>query len=204
MLQTGFIAAGLLLTVMAASIPFFFESTSLYYKLGMDRSWLRTGKVMGLLAAMLMLFQVILVSRFSLLEKAFSLKHLYRAHQTSGKIIAVLVLFHPFFIVAAENFTFFPFEKRYWPEFVGVGLLVLILGIAVGSVWRRGLGFSQKNWQLQHRFGTVTALALVFVHIRFVSESFDSGIPRAGLTIACCAVLLLFSRIYYKRFSHKR
>jgi predicted ferric reductase len=196
----GFIAVGLLFMIMAASVPFLFESPSLYYKLGVDRVWLRTGKVIGLLGAMLIFFQVLFISRLSLLENSFSRKKLYGIHRFNGKIILILVLLHPFFIVAAENFTLFSLEKRYWPEFVGVGLLALILIIVVASVWRVRLGVSHKAWRLQHQWGTMAVFVLLFTHILFVSESFDARIPLAGVTIAGIGVFLLFTRIYYKRF----
>ncbi|MBA3009345.1 MAG: ferric reductase-like transmembrane domain-containing protein [Proteobacteria bacterium] len=200
MFRAIIIAGALLLLVMAACIPFLFESPSLYYKLGMDKTWLRTGKVMGLLAAMLILFQGVLVSRFSFLGRHFSLKRLFDTHGICGRVILVLVLLHPFFIIAAENFTVFSLEKRYWPEFVGVGLLILIIWIAGGAIWRIRLGISQNTWRLQHRWGSLATVALLFVHVPFVSESFDSRIPLAGLGMAGLGAVLLFARIYYKRF----
>lgn len=183
----------------AAGIPFFFESPSLYYKLGMDKVMLQTGKVAGLLAAVLMVFQVIFVSR--LFTQLFPLKTLYAAHRLSGKIILALVLCHGFFIVGAENFVFFPLEKRYWPEFLGMGLLGLVAGIVLGSVRPSLLGVSQKSWSRIHRWTTPLALALVFVHVLFVSESFEFTIPRTGLGIAGGSVLGMFARIYYHRIT---
>ncbi|MGD9269277.1 MAG: hypothetical protein PVH70_17710, partial [Desulfobacterales bacterium] len=48
----------MLLLVGAASIPFFFESSSILYKFGLNRVLLLTGQVMGLVAGCLLLVQV--------------------------------------------------------------------------------------------------------------------------------------------------
>lgn len=203
MLQGVVLGGGILLIVAAATIPFLFESSSLYYKLGVDGIMLRSGKMLGLLAAMLILFQVIPVSRFVVLERIFSLKHLYSFHKTSGKIILGLGLLHLFFIVAAENFTFFPLEKRYWPELVGVVVLLLVVGVGGMSVWQSRLGLSWNSWQRLHRWMTPLIETLLLVHILFVSESFDSGIPRVALFSASGGAMLLFLRIYYRRIFNK-
>ncbi len=199
-LQIGVLAGGVVLMAVAASIPFLFESPSLYYKMGMDKIFLRTGKVMGPIGALLMFSQALHISRFQFLENLFSLKGLYRFHRISGKLIAVLVILHPFFIMAAENFTFFPFEKRYWPEFVGMGLVLLILGVVIISVWQSGLGISRNTWQGLHRWLTPVIVLFLFVHILFVSESFSTGWPRAGLFLVGGGAVLLFLRIYHRRF----
>ncbi|MFK5952454.1 MAG: hypothetical protein QM498_05290, partial [Desulfobacterium sp.] len=191
-LQIAVLAGGALLMAIVASIPFLFESPSLYYKMGMDKIFLRAGKVLGLIAALLIFSQVLHVSRISFLEKLFSLKGLFRFHRISGKLIAVLVILHPLFIMAAENFTFFPFEKRYWPEFVGAGLLLLILGVVIISVWQSGLGLSRNTWQGLHRWLTPVIVFFLFVHILFVSESFNAGWPRAGLFLVGGGAVLLF------------
>lgn len=201
MIQGIMMAAALGIMAAGMSIPFLFESPSLYYKLGMDKAMLQTGKSAGLLAAVLILFQVVFVSRLFFLTQAFSLKTLYVAHRFSGKMILALVLVHGFCILASENFVFFSLEKRYWPEFLGMGLLGMISGIVLGSIKPSLVGVSQKRWSCIHRWTTPLAVFLVFVHVRFVSESFDFTIPRIGLGIAACAALALFTRIYHKRIT---
>ena len=117
----------LLLIANAWTIPFLFESPSILYKFGIDKMFLRSGKVLGVTAAVLVFFQILLVSRLKILDRIFSLNRIYTFHRINGITIAALALLHPILVVAAENFTFFPFEKRYWPVFLGVGVLIFIL-----------------------------------------------------------------------------
>ena len=52
--------------------------------------------------------------------------------------------------------------------------------------------------------GMLPAVFLVFIHAGFVSESFGSGFPRAGLFLAASMAGVLFIRIYAKRDTHLR
>ena len=53
----------LLLTAGALSIPFRFESPSMWYKIGVDKSLLRAGKMLGIFAGLLLLLQLPLAGR---------------------------------------------------------------------------------------------------------------------------------------------
>jgi hypothetical protein len=44
----------------AVSIPFYFESSTILYKFGLNRHLLRLGQVMGTIAGCLLFFQIIL------------------------------------------------------------------------------------------------------------------------------------------------
>ena len=184
-------------------VPFFFESQSLYYKFGLDKALLQWGKAAGLAAAVLMVYQIVFVSRFRILETHFTRKRLWAAHKTCGKLIALLVTLHPVLILGSDGFAFFPLEKRYWPEFSGIFLWVLILGIVGVSVFQNKLPVSYKTWQALHRTGVLVAVYLVFIHAGFVSESFGSGFPGAGLFLAAGIAGMLFVRIYVKRLLNK-
>ena len=184
-------------------VPFFFESQSLYYKFGLDKGLLQWGKAAGLAAAVLMVYQVVFVSRFRVLEMHFTRKRLWTAHKTCGKLIALLVTLHPVLILASDGFAFFPLEKRYWPEFSGIFLWVLILGIVGSSVFQNKLPVSYRTWQAFHRISVIAAICLVFIHAGFVSESFVSGLPRTGLFLAAGIAAILFIRIYAKRLLNK-
>lgn len=200
LLKIFFTTVLLLILAAVSCVPFYFESQSLYYKFGTDKTLLQAGKVFGLVAMVLILTQVVLASRFTILEKVFSLKSLFSFHRTFGKIIAVLILLHPFCILAAEKFILFPFERRYWPEFLGIGLAVLILCTVLISIGQKWLNLPLKIWRSLHRIGTFGIVILAFIHVFFVSESFDLAVPKAGLAWAAGFAALLFSRLYYKRY----
>lgn len=189
-----------LLIAGAWTIPFLFESSSIHYKIGLDKTLLRFGKVLGVTAAVLVFFQVLLVSRFKFLDRIFSLNRMVILHRMNGLAIAFLALLHPIFIIAAENFTLFPFEKRYWPEFLGVCLLFLIQIIATTANWRLIFNIAYNTWIRFHRLGVLVVITLMTIHILFVSETFKSGLPRKLVFVAACINLTLLLRIWFRRF----
>jgi hypothetical protein len=67
----------LLLIVSVCTIPFVFESPSIFYKFGINKTFLRSGKVFGVTAAALVFFQVLLVSRLKILDRIFFEPNLY-------------------------------------------------------------------------------------------------------------------------------
>ena len=184
----------------ALTIPFLFESPSILYKFGIEKTFLRSGKVLGVTAAVLVFFQVLLVSRLKFLDRIFSLNQIVTFHRINGIAIALPALLHPILIIAAENFTIFPFEKRYWPEFLGVGVLIFILVLMTTANWRLMFNFAYDKWLRFHRLGTLTAIALMIIHILFVSETFKSGLPHTLVFVAAGINLMLISRIWYRRF----
>lgn len=182
------------------TIPFVFESPSILYKFGMDKMLLRTGQILGITVAVLVFFQVLLASRVKFLDRIFSLNRIYGFHRMNGLIIAILALWHPILIIASNNFTFFAFEKRYWPQFVGVGVLTVILVVVITAGWRLFFGFSYHYWLRFHRLGTISILAFMPVHILFVSGTFKSGFPHTLVFVVFGIIFLLIFRIWYRRF----
>ena len=195
----------LILIVGVCTIPFVFESSSIYYKFGIHKTLLRTGKVFGIIASTLIFFQVLLVSRLKILDRIFSLNQMYRCHRMSGMIIAFLTLMHPILILASENFTLFPFEIRYWPELLGAVVWVFIVMLFITAYWRLIFGFAYDKWLRFHRLVTILSIVLLTIHILFVSDTFKSGLPQALVFVAAAITLLLMSRLWYWRlFPGKR
>ena len=167
----------------AGAIPFYFESPSLFYKTGFDKTMLRTGKILGIFTAVLLLIQLVLISRFSVLDNAWGLKQLFHFHRTNGFIILIFAFAHPVLILGADNFVFFPFEPKYWPEFMGI-LLLLSLVLFVGvSHWQKQLGIQYKTWRFFHKLAAPLILFLAGSHIYTVSRTFESGVPFYALVL---------------------
>lgn len=184
----------------AWTIPFLFESSSILYKFGIEKTFLRTGKVLGVTAAVLVFFQVLLVSRLKFLDRIFSLNRIVTFHRMNGIAIAFLAIVHPILIIAAQNFALFPFEKRYWPEFLGVGVLIFILVVVTTANWRLMFNIAYDKWLRFHRLVTLAAIALMTTHILFVSETFKSGLPHTLVLVAAGINLMLISRLWFRRF----
>jgi len=193
-----FVAAlGVIGIAMAA--PFVYESQSLYYKFGMDRALLQWGKALGVAAVVIMTGQVGLVSGLKLLDRILGMKRLFSLHKRMGILIALLVLGHPLLILWSDGFTLFPLELRYWPEFIGVLTLAVLLIIVGVSLFRNALGIPHRSWRVFHRITALTLLPMAFIHAGFVSGTFDHNLPRYGLAVLGGAALVLVVRIMSKR-----
>ncbi|MBC8439384.1 MAG: ferric reductase-like transmembrane domain-containing protein [Deltaproteobacteria bacterium] len=190
---TGIFVFGVVLYA-ACTIPFYFESPSMYYKTGMDRLMLRSGKIFGIITTVLLLFQVVLASRLQVLNQVFTAKKLFQYHRTNGLILFVSAMIHPILILGADHFVFFPFESRYWPEFIGVFLLMVLLPFVLLSVWQKKLGLNYNTWKLFHKTLAPVILILLFIHAMNVSRSFESGWPFYLLSAAGLIMVFLFAR----------
>jgi len=202
-LGTGIALLALLLLVSGWTIPFHFESQSILYKFGMEKTFLRSGKMIGITIAMLVFFQIILASRVAMFEQVFSVKRLLFLHRINGKIITLLIISHPVLIKASEKFTPYTFEKKYYPEFIGIALLVLLLIVSLTAIFRNFFKMPYTWWLFLHRLGVTLALFLMPAHILFVSETFKSGTPRSAALIVFSLNLLMIARIWMRRLSQK-
>ncbi|MBU1568575.1 MAG: ferric reductase-like transmembrane domain-containing protein [Proteobacteria bacterium] len=183
---------GFLLLVMggALSIPFVYESQTLWYQLGIKKIMLRGGQMAGLLAATLLFVQILLAARGKLLKKLFGVAALMRWHRTNGIIVSLLAVIHVMLVLAPEGVANLPISKKYWPEMVGIALLWIILSMAISSRFREKLGLDYKKWRIIHKMLGYLVVLLIAVHVLFVSDSFEHAIPRAALFTSFLGVLL--------------
>lgn len=123
-------------TVVLAVFPHVFQTTTLWYKLGTDRTLLLAGQTAGLFAAFLIVIQIVLMARLPILVRTFSLKNLNRLHQLNGKAILILALLHVLFVLLPEGLDNLPFGMKFWPEMVGMVLLLTVAALWF-SVWAR-------------------------------------------------------------------
>ncbi len=183
----------------ACTIPFVYESPSLFYKTGIDKIMLRTGKILGILAAVLMVTQLVFISRFAWFESLFTMKRVFNLHRIGGLIILAAAIGHPVFILWADHFVFFPFNQKYWPEFVGILLLILLTFFVLISYWQKKTGLPYKTWRWLHKCVAPILFVLLPLHVINVSRSFESGVPFWAFAILMGAAGLLFLRKLLKR-----
>jgi predicted ferric reductase len=187
--------AAALLLLGAAAIPFEYESPSIKYKLGFDKTLLRAGKVLGIAAGLLLMLQLALSARLRILDRICGLNRLLVLHRLNAVAIALLALLHPLLVFAPEDIGIIPVSLEYWPEIMGGFLLILIWLITASGVWRLFLELSFDRWWLLHRVATATAVVALVVHVLFVSETFESGWPRLILLGTVGIYVLLFVRV---------
>ena len=187
------IAAATLFMAGVLSIPFFFESPSMWYKFGLAKILLRSGKVVGTAAAVLLFYQLILVARLKVLDRVFSHPGLVRTHRLNAIAILLLACLHPVLVLKSDNTLVIPLEMRYWPEWFGVGLLALIVVQFSSSRWRTDARMRFHRWMFLHRWLGFTVLGIVTVHILYVSETYsERGFPRNAVILLAVLLALLW------------
>ena len=202
-LGTIIVFLAILLLAGGWTIPFKFESFSILYKFGMEKTYLRTGKIIGITIALLLFFQVVLASRFKIFEQVFSVKRLLSLHRLNGMAITLLVISHPLLIKASESFTPYTFEKKYYPEFLGMGVLTILLLLSLTAIFRKFFKISYGKWLILHRLGATLLVFVLPIHILFVSETFKSGIPRNGALVIFSLNFLMIVLIWVQRLLKK-
>jgi predicted ferric reductase len=205
-LPATLIAVGVIACIGGAlTIPFFFESPTMYYKFGMDKMLLRFAKMVGLAAAVLLLLQLPLAGRLKWLDRIFSIPGLYRIHRFNAYLIGVLIMSHPMLVLAPEGRWRVPFELRYWPEWVGVSLLIMII-VQIGLTrWRAKVFRAYHKWRRVHYALGIIILFLLIVHILYVSETFEQpGLPRNLVFAAVSGSIVLWLWIRKSRLRCKK
>jgi predicted ferric reductase len=188
----------------AVSIPFYFESTTILYKFGPDRQLLRSGQVLGMVAGCLLLLQIILGARLKFLDRVFGLGNLFRFHRISGFIIGSVVIIHPILIFIPEDRIFIPLQLRYWPEFIGFFLFLLIIATVITGHWRARLRFPFHRWWWFHRWAAILIVTAFWVHILSVSSTFEQKIPKIFAFCAMGLCMLVFFWIRTRPLRNRR
>lgn len=179
----------------AFMVPFYYETQTLWYKIGGDKLMLRVGQLAGLLALVLLFTQIILALRAKFLEKLFGTATLMRWHKTNGMLIVSAALTHVGLVLAPEGMNNLPIGTKYWPEMVGGGLFLLLFITVISSHFRSILHLSYLTWKRLHVPLGYLALMLSFIHVLFVSESFSYGFPRFALIILFSGMIIVIAII---------
>ncbi len=180
-LVIGFLA---LVTVGALSITFVYESQTLWYQMGIDKTMLRGGQMAGLLTSILLFVQILLAAKSVFLKKLFGIANLMRWHRGNGIIVSLLAIGHAILILAPEGLTNLPIGKKYWPEMVGALLLCTLLTMVISSQFRDKLRLDYRRWKAIHKLLGYFVIICLSVHVLAVSDSFEHTIPRMAL-ISC-------------------
>jgi len=171
------LALFLLLLAGAWILPFHYPSESLFYKFGYHRRLLLFGKLAGLTGGLLLLIQLLAIAPKILPEWLFSRSGRLRFHRANGLGLLLLVC-HPVLILGADDFAFYPLEKKYLPEFVGMALLFCLLLLVLTAQFRTKLPLSYRAWRIGHRLGALLVVSLFLRHLLTVSETFHGGLPH--------------------------
>ncbi|MDJ0623910.1 MAG: ferric reductase-like transmembrane domain-containing protein [Desulfocapsaceae bacterium] len=195
----------LLVLGFAATIPYIWESKSLWYKTGIDKTLLQLGKVFGLFAAVLFFLQIILAQRLSFLDRIFGLDRIYNLHRLNGFLILGLAVLHASLVVLPEGLDNLPIGWKFWPEMLGAALVVMLAFFIVTAYFRRKI-LAYHLWRKAHRPIGYLLLIILTIHIFNVSDSFEGGVPLIALWALIVLVLLItiVAKIYTAKTTIKR
>lgn len=182
----------------AIGLPFVYESQTLWYKIGLDKTMLRAGQLSGMLALTLVFTQVILAVGGPFLEKTFGLKNIMNWHRRGGVLIVFFALIHVLLILIPEGIANLPIGKKFWPEMIGALLLWIFIAMVVSSRYREKLKLNYKRWRSVHRPLGYFATFLVVIHVLYVSDSFDQAVPRKILLVT---FMLVMTRVAWVKLS---
>ncbi len=174
----------------ALAVPFYFETMTLWYKVGADKTLLRAGQLAGMAALVMVMLQIILATPGLSLEKLFNRATLARCHRLNGLVILLLATAHVTLVLLPEGLANLPIGKKYWPEMVGFLVLTAIFSTVISTYLRKPLQTGFERWRFTHRLLGYAVLALLPMHVVFVSESFEQGPLRSLLVFLFGAILL--------------
>lgn len=173
------LSAGFLLFLSGVlAIPSYYETTTLWYKTGVDKIMLIVGHYLGLLGFILLYLQIIISARGHFLDQVFGPAQLLRLHRLNGLLLFLIAAAHILLVLIPEGLANLPLGRKFWPELVGAALFVCIVLLAGSSHFRQKINLPYNVWKSFHRPAGYLALLLVTVHVLFVSESFEQTIPR--------------------------
>ena len=171
----------LVFLAIVMAIPSYFETTTLWYKTGIDKQMLIAGQHLGLVALVLLYLQIILSLQGDFLSRLFGAVNLIRMHKLNALLIVTLAAAHILLVLIPEGLANLPLGKKFWPEMVGACLFGIIALMGASSYFRQRLHLPFDAWRIFHKPAGYLALLLVTVHVLFVSESFEQPIPRIFL-----------------------
>lgn len=206
----GFFLIGTLVIIVAAAfaLPFVFESQTLWYKTGIDKTMLRVGQLAGLSALLSLFVQILLGVRGKVLEQAFTVATIMAWHRANGLFLCGLIASHLILVLVPEGIANVPIGAKHWPEMVGGVLFLVLVSQAISSLFRQKFGFIYKKWRMVHRVIGYLALCMATVHVLFVADSFAQGVPKRALLVAVAAVSVSILSIkmstYFNKIRDKR
>lgn len=199
------VAVFLLLAGAALAVVFVYETQTLWYKVGWQKTMLRVGQMSGLLALLCLQVQILLGARVALLGEIFGAAFLMRLHRSNGVLLVALALSHVALVIIPEGVTNLPLGWKFWPEQVGAFLLFALMATVITAWFRQQLAFSYPRWRTFHRIIGYPAVVVAALHVLFVSESFAGGPPRTVLLCLTAGVLLwvVSDRLLTRTFAQK-
>lgn len=211
----------LFLANLATVLSFWWNGSSALLLSGGNNALVAFGRLAGLLAQFFILFELVLISRASFIEKTFGFDKLNRLHQTVGYYLIPAIFLHPILLVIGyaqnNNVSFFPQFVDFvtnWEDVLSAAIGLAIIGIvgvlSLPSVRRL---FAYETWHASHLF-IYLAVGLAFGHQTGAArEAFINGDISFGTALLYwyalnffvfgCVVAYRFFRPFFLYWKHR-
>lgn len=182
----------LLFFILVTLFPFYHQTQTLWYKIGIDRTLLIAGQLAGLYSVCLVLLQLVLIARLPFLTRIFGVAPLGAIHRFNGRLIPFAVMAHVLLILVPEGLANLPVGMKFWPEMLGSLAFLLLLFLAISNWLREKMAIPYPKWKAMHRLLGLSACLSAGGHIVFVSDAFKQTAPVVYLVILFSSVLLAY------------
>lgn len=130
--------------------------------------WIDFSLALGFAGAAMLAVQFILTARFIQATAPFGIDVIYYFHRVLAVAAVLFVLLHPAILIIEDPslvVAMNPFNRS-WAMLLGEAAAILLLVVAVTSLWRKQLNLGYRAWRRMHWVLSGVALALTLAHIR--------------------------------------
>jgi 3-phenylpropionate/trans-cinnamate dioxygenase ferredoxin reductase subunit len=152
------------------------------------------GMAFALAALALVMIQFSMSARLKLLDRAFGLDRLLRAHRVTGVIAGSLAFLHPLLLFSMKSYTPPPMGVYEWRVVIGAATLALLAVVICTSLGRKFLMLPYGSWLWIHRLVFVVAVAAL-VHALVMHSDLDELWARLPVLTLFALHVALFVRV---------
>jgi len=179
--------------IIGLGVPLFFWALAIVPGLPRSVYLYEFGRLLGLMAFVLVFFQFLLSSKIKAFERGIGLDTLLRIHKACGILALILAIAHPASIVISEKLQ--GYESPFgFLKAIGVFTLIILCGtVCVAGLYHK-IRLSYDQWKRIHTTAYVL-FPLAFIHSFFLGSS----LQKAPLKI----FWLILSLVYLAIIAHK-
>ena len=166
-----FLIFGIYFVNLIIILYFWFLRSGALINTGPANTMMALGRLTGLLAVYLILWQLVLIGRIKIIEKSFGFDRLTNIHHLNGLLAWAFIFLHPVFIILAyklnNNISFFKQTLNLvlnWegmlPALFSVLIFSFIIIVSLAAIKKK---VKYEYWYLVHLF-TYWAISLAFEH----------------------------------------
>lgn len=150
---------------------------------------LKIGRMIGLLAAILLLIDPVFSLKNKFFDTAFGLDKMLWFHKIVAIVCMILASLHPL-ILYISNINRIGAGNSEWPELMGAIALCSVGFLVCSSIYRKFLALEYEEWRKLHIFAAILRLAVIF-HIFAIQPEARTGLYAYFLVSIFLIVIFL-------------